>query len=108
LQKDLEHDEAYYKNSLSTFIAWVTSLSDYHRNQQQLPSNRRIKQLKSGWMERIQMLRDSIATCTRVNDKRSNAFLKALEIVKDLEGPQFVRDSGIITKEQLENGVKHD
>jgi hypothetical protein len=53
-------------------------------------------------MIRIQMSRDSIATCIRVNDKRSNAFLKALEVVKDLEGPKFIRDLGIIKKEQLE------
>jgi hypothetical protein len=56
LKRDLEHDEAFYKNDLSTFIAWVSSLSDYHRNQQQFPSNHRIKQLRAGWLERIQML----------------------------------------------------
>jgi hypothetical protein len=50
-------------------------------------------------MERIQMLRDLISTCSRVNDKRSNAFLKALKFVKDLGGPQFVRYLGIIRKE---------
>ena len=53
-------------------------------------------------MIRIQMSRDSISTYIRVNDKRSNAFLKALEVVKDLEGPKFIRDLGIIKKEQLE------
>jgi hypothetical protein len=52
-------------------------------------------------MARIQMLRDLISTCSRVNDKRSNAFLKALKFVKDLGGPQFVRYLGIIRKEQL-------
>jgi hypothetical protein len=50
-------------------------------------------------MERIQDLRNSIAACTRVKDKRRNSFLKALEYFKDLEGPQFVIDSSIIKKE---------
>jgi hypothetical protein len=80
----------------------VSSLSDFHRNQQDLPSNHRIKQVRVGWLARIQMLRDSIANCTKINDKRSNAFLKALEIVKDLKGPQLVRESMLIPKEQLE------
>jgi hypothetical protein len=92
----------FYKNYLSTFVVWVSSLSDFHRNQQDLPSNARIKQVKAGWLARIQMLRDSIASCTKINDKRSNAFLKALEIVKDIEGPQLIRESMLIPKEKLE------
>jgi len=28
LEKDLEHDELFYKNALSTFVVHVTSLSD--------------------------------------------------------------------------------
>jgi hypothetical protein len=52
--KDLEHDELFYKNVLSTFVARVSSLSDFHRNQQYLPSNCRIKQVKVGnWLARI-------------------------------------------------------
>jgi hypothetical protein len=57
-------------------------------------------------MERIQESRYSIATCTRVNDKRSNAFLKSLEVFKDLEGPSFVKYLGIIKKEQLEMDLR--
>jgi hypothetical protein len=57
LKRDLEHHEVFYKNVLSTFIAQVSNLSDYQRNQQQLPSNHnRIKQLRAGWLARIQML----------------------------------------------------
>jgi len=48
------------------------------------------------------MLRNSISNYTKINDKRSNAFLKALEIVKDHEIPQLVRESMCIHKEQLE------
>jgi hypothetical protein len=45
LKKYLEHDEGFYNNEVKNFIAWVTSLSDHHGNQQQLPSNKRIKQI---------------------------------------------------------------
>jgi hypothetical protein len=53
LKKDLEHEEAFYKKVLSTFIAWVSSLSEYHRNQQHLPSDHRIKQLRTCWLASI-------------------------------------------------------
>jgi hypothetical protein len=29
LQRDLQHDEAYCKNELNTFVAWVTSINDH-------------------------------------------------------------------------------
>jgi hypothetical protein len=98
----LEHDELFYKNALSTFVAQVSSLSDFHINQQDLPLNHRIKQVRAGWLVRIQMLQDSISNCTNINDKRNNALLKANEIVKDLEGPKLAREYVLIPKEQLE------
>ena len=39
LQKYLEHDEYFYKTNLNTFIARVSSLSDFCRNKKNLPSN---------------------------------------------------------------------
>jgi len=102
LQKDLEQDEHFNKNDLNTFVGRVSILSDFHINQQNLPSKCRIKQVRVGLLARIQMLQDSIVNCTKINDKRSNAFLKALEIVKYLKGPQLVRESMLIPKEQLE------
>jgi hypothetical protein len=102
LQKYLEDDEFFYKNALSTFVSRVSSLSDFNRKQQDFPSNHRIKQVKVGWLERIQMLWELIANCKKIDDKRSDSFLKSLEIVKELEGPQLIRESMLITKEQLE------
>lgn len=39
LQKVLEHDEYFYKTNLNTFIASVSSLSDFCRNKKSLPSS---------------------------------------------------------------------
>jgi hypothetical protein len=39
LQKDLENDEGFYKEAVGTFAAKVSSLSDTHRREQNLPSN---------------------------------------------------------------------
>jgi hypothetical protein len=65
LQRDLQHDEAYYKNELNTFIARVTTMTDHQRNQQGLPSNKRIKQIKVGWEARVKMLQDAIVACKK-------------------------------------------
>jgi hypothetical protein len=52
-------------------------------------------------MARIQMLQDVIATYTKINDKRSGAFFKELEIVKYIEGPPLITNFVVITKERL-------
>jgi hypothetical protein len=105
LKKYLEHDEGFYNNEVKTFIARVTSLSDHHINQQQFPSNKRIKQIREGWEARVNMLKDTIVDCERINEKRGDAFLKALDIVRELQGPQILRNFGIITKEQLDKDL---
>lgn len=62
----------------------VPSLSDFHRNQQFLLLNNRIKQVKVGWFTMIQMPQHSISNYTKINEKKSNAFLKALKIIEDI------------------------
>ena len=53
-------------------------------------------------MERIEILHELIRNCKKVDEKRSDSFFKSLEIVKKLEGLQLVRESKLLTKEQLE------
>jgi hypothetical protein len=55
-----------------------------------------------GWIERMKLLQATIVDCEKINEKRGNDFLKGLEIVKELEGPQLLRNSKIITKGNLE------
>jgi hypothetical protein len=57
----LQHDEAYCKKK-NAFIARVTTMTDHQRNQQRLPSNRIIKQIKVGWEARVKMLQDAIVS----------------------------------------------
>jgi hypothetical protein len=46
LQQDLDNDEYFYKNALSTFVARVSDMNDFTRKQQDLPSKNRMKQIK--------------------------------------------------------------
>jgi hypothetical protein len=53
LQQDLENDEYFYKNDLSTFTTWVSDMNDFKRKQQDFPSKNRMKQIKVCWITRI-------------------------------------------------------
>jgi hypothetical protein len=44
-----------------------------------------------------------IASCKKIEEKISDSFLKLIEIVKELEGPPLIRESTLLTKEQLES-----
>jgi hypothetical protein len=56
LQKDLENDEGFYKDIVGTFSAKVSSLSDIHRREKNLPSNIWMKQINACWLKRIKNL----------------------------------------------------
>jgi hypothetical protein len=101
LQRDLQHDEAYCKNELNTFVAWVTSISDHRRNQQGLPNSNRIRKIKAGWEQRVKMLQDAIVACKKIDERRGDVILKAFDVVKEMQGPQLFINSTMITKEEL-------
>jgi arginyl-tRNA--protein-N-Asp/Glu arginylyltransferase len=56
LQKDLENDEYFYKEVVNTFSARISSMSDAHRREQNLPSKVRLKQIDACWSRRIKCL----------------------------------------------------
>jgi hypothetical protein len=91
IQQDLENVGYVYKNEMSTFTTQVLDMNDLTRKQQDLRSNNIMKQIKVGWLARIEFLRELIATCKNLEVKRTDSFLKSLDIVKELEGPPLIR-----------------
>ena len=51
------------------------------------------------------MLKEAIVDCEKIDEKRGDSFLKSFDIVKELQGPQLLRKSGIITKDQLDKDL---
>jgi len=85
-------------NDLLTFVHKINLLNEFQRIQWNLPGPKRLKQIKSSWFIKIRMIEEAIVDCSNIDDKRRNAFIKAIKFVKDLEGPCMIRDSMIICK----------
>jgi hypothetical protein len=43
-----------------------------------------------------------ITTCDALEGRRSTLFLKVADIVKELKGPPLIRDSMLLTRDQME------
>jgi hypothetical protein len=84
LQADLENDEEFYKGVVYTFVVKVSSMSEYRRKEENLPSPIHIKQLKACWIKRIKCLKEILVDCDTISVKRGESYLKLIEL--DLVG----------------------
>jgi hypothetical protein len=60
MQKDVENDEGFYTEAMSTFLKNILSLSDAHRKEQKIPSNFWMKHVNACWLRRIKDLKEMI------------------------------------------------
>jgi hypothetical protein len=97
LQKDLENDEHFYMEDVNTFSARISSMSDVHRREQNIPSKVRIKQIDACWSRRIKCLREMIVECDNINSKRSDVFFKLIDVTKELEAPNLIMDTILLS-----------
>jgi len=82
-EKDLENGEGHYKEVTGTFAEKVSSLSDTHRREQNIPSNILMKQINACWIKRIKCLRELLSELNIVKIKRGDIFLKLLILPKN-------------------------
>jgi hypothetical protein len=102
LQKDLDNDEHFYKEVVGTFSAKVSNMNDVHRREKNLPSKIRLRQINACWLKRIKCLREILVECDTINTKRSDVFLKLVDLTKELKGPHLIMDSILLSKDQLQ------
>jgi len=86
---------------LGTFVAEVSSLSDIHRREQNLPSSIRMKQINTCWLKIIKIVREMLSELDDVKIKRGYLFLKLIDLTKDLDGPNLLMDTILMSKEKL-------
>jgi hypothetical protein len=58
MQNDIENDERFYEENVSTFSAKVSSLTNICRREKIPPSSTRMKYIKACWLRRIKNLRE--------------------------------------------------
>jgi hypothetical protein len=80
------------------FATKVSSLSDTHRREQNLPSSTRMKQINSCWLKIIKSLREMLNELDAMKSKRGDLFLKLFDLKKELDNPNLLMDAIIIYK----------
>lgn len=87
LERGLENDRQFEDNELPTFVRKANSLNEFQRAKQCILGPKGIEKIKFGWFSKIKMLEEAIVGCLTIDDKRGNAFLKAIKFVEHLQGP---------------------
>jgi hypothetical protein len=101
LQNDLENNEEFYKESLNTFSSKVSSLTDIHRREKNLPSNTRMKHIKAYWLRIIKSLREMMDELDILRNKRNYFLFKLMNLTKEFNGCNLLMDTIILSKEAL-------
>jgi hypothetical protein len=76
LKADIENDEGFFKDGLATFIMKVSTMTEYERKQEDLPSQAHIKKLKACWIQRINVLRELSNELNDLTSKKTEAYSK--------------------------------
>jgi len=81
-QKHLENDEHFYKKFVDIFSSKVSNMNDVHRREQHLPSKILLRQINTCWLKMNKCLREILVDCDTINTKRSDVFLKLVDLKK--------------------------
>jgi uncharacterized protein YicC (UPF0701 family) len=94
----LENDERFFKEAINTFPAKVSSLNEARRKEQKLLSPYCMKQINVCWLRIIKELREMINEIEALRNKKSDLFLKLVGLTNELDGPDLLMDTMILTK----------
>jgi hypothetical protein len=74
LNSDLKNDEGFYTDGVVMFAMKVSAMTEQLRKKENLPSLSRIKQLKSCWIERINVLKGLSTQLTDLSRRKTEAY----------------------------------
>ena len=101
LQKDKENDECFYKEVVGTFVEKVSSLTDTHIREHNLPSRIWMKQINTCWLKRIKSLREMLNEIYVVKIKKGGLFFKHVYLTKELDEPNLLMETILLSKDKL-------
>jgi hypothetical protein len=78
LNSDLKNYEGFYTDGVDMFAMRILTIIEQTRKQENLPSPSHIKQLKSCWMERINVLKGLITQLTDLSRRKNETYKKSL------------------------------
>jgi GTPase SAR1 family protein len=101
LKVDIEKDEGFFKDGMATFIMKVSTMTGYKIKQEELPSQYHIKQLKSCWIQRINVLMELSIELDDLTYKKTKDYSKLIGL--DLAGNTIeVQDLKLISDSMLQ------
>jgi hypothetical protein len=111
LNSDLKNDEGFYTDGVVMFTMKVSTMTEKTRKQENLPSLSRIKQLKSCWMERINVLKGLITQLTDLSRRKNEAYLKILDLdivgtTIEVPDPKYLSNSMLMTRQHFEEKIE--
>ena len=98
MQKDLENDEGFFKEVVNTFSAKVSRLNEFCKKEQKLSLPYQMKQVNACWIRKIKELKEMINEIDVLRNKKSDLFLKLVDLTKELYGPNLLMDTMILSK----------
>lgn len=105
LTTDINRDQESYVNHLATFVTSIQSLAKEVEKRQSLPYGPKIKQVQAVWKDHVELLISLKENATFLDDIKTAILFKAYDIVKELEGPPPVKDSTLLSYEELETDL---
>jgi hypothetical protein len=111
LNADIENDEGFLKYGVSMFIAKVLAMTEQRRKQEDFPSQSHIKQLKSCWIQIINILRGLLSELNDLTHKKTKAYSKLIGLdiagtTIEVSNPNLIANSMLMTRQQFEEHVE--
>jgi len=80
LQADLENDEGFYKDDVTTFVLKNLGMTELKRKEEDLPSPTHVKQLKACWIKKIKPLKEILNYLDNLSIKKGESYFKLIEL----------------------------
>jgi hypothetical protein len=107
LQTNLKNDQHFYEQMLTPFSNHAINNSDLKRRQEDLPSPKRIKQLKACWKKKVKNLQLIVESCEQAISEKEELFRNLTQIdlagsTNEVQDPNLILKSLSMTKEAFD------
>jgi hypothetical protein len=107
LQTNLKNEGRFYQQTVIPFANHAINSSDLKRRQEDLPSAKRIKQLKACWKEKVKNLQLIVESCEQAISEKEELFRNLTQIdlagsTNEVQDPNLILKSLSLTKQAFD------